>query len=109
MNVPLAETIVRFWRPGRGAVWSDGDVPVLAEGTSSRSSLHIRSGPYGSASKLRSLSAACRHESLFLELPGVYVDLFFTILIGKRHRHITCMEYTKHKQNKSLPAVYVPL
>lgn len=41
MNVPLAETIVRFWRPGRGAVWSDGDVPVLAEGTSSRSSSYI--------------------------------------------------------------------
>ena len=41
MNVTLAETLVRFWRPGRGAIWSDGDVPVLAEGTSSRSSSYI--------------------------------------------------------------------
>lgn len=67
MNVPLAETIVRFWRPGRGAVWSDGDVPVLAVGNQITFLLTYRSGPYGSASKLRSPSAACRYEWLFPE------------------------------------------
>jgi len=50
----------------------DGDVPVLADGNHLTLLLTYRSGPYGSASKRRGLSAACRHESLFLELSGVH-------------------------------------
>lgn len=42
MNAPLAEILVRFWRPGRGAVWSATVMfPSWQMGTISRSSSHI--------------------------------------------------------------------
>ena len=78
------------------------DVPVLADGNHLTLLLTYRSGPYGSASKRRSLSVACRRESLFLELSGVHGDCIQVTYFSRFHQIVQSIhilfEDARHSQ-----------